>query len=382
MNMRVFTSICMFFILSYASAQTDTIKSISTVSFNVSYIGETVINHRGGIQKGSCYEGMANLTALFETNKAHLWKGGKLFINTAYTHGGNPSKDFIGDFQGASNIEADNLTYFHEMWYSQLLGRTEVTIGLQDLNSEFASSEYATTFLNSSFGVHSTIADNIVAPIFPLTAFGVQIIHNFNEHLALKMITFDGFPDDFSKNNPYNLHWKFDSEDGLLNIAELTWKPVISQLLEGKYSVGAYTHHHITKEEYSDHNIWEITNYGFYMTGDQLLRKNSDGSYLSAFLQASVSPYQRNENWYYIGVGINKKGVFSNDIKDLLGIAIASAGFDNYKGNETAIEVTYQYELMKQLSVQPDIQYIINPSGTESILQNALVTVLRFIIEI
>lgn len=358
------------------------VSTISPITLNASYIGEIMSNLRGGLKTGTSYHGMANFTVDLDFEKAHLWKGGNIFINAAHTHGGDHSAKFIGDFQVASNIEAEDLTYFHEMWFNQSIGRADITIGLQDLNVEFASSDYASSFINSSFGVHSTIADNIIAPIFPLTAFGIQFKYNFTSRLAVKLITFDGFPDDFSENNPYNLRWKFKKEDGLLNIGQITWQPRLKERLEGSYSFGGYTHYHITEGESQDHTIWEITNYGFYIVGDQVLAKYSNGSNLNSFFQASVSPNQQNENWYYLGWGMNYSCLFFKDQRDQIGFAIAHAGFDNQNRNETAIELTYHYRLTEQILIQPDFQFIINPSGTDQNLKNAVVSALRFRLEI
>lgn len=364
-----------------SAAQNDSITG-GALQINASYIGEVITNFSGGIKRGSVYQGMGNFLINYDTKKAKLWNGGRFYINAAHTHGGSPSKTYIGDFQVASNIEADNLTYFHEMWYSQDIGRAQVTIGLQDLNVEFASSENASMFLNSSFGVHSTIADNIIAPIFPLTAFGIQLKYYIHSRLAVKLIAFDGFPDDFSKDNPYNLHWKFTKEDGLLNIAEISWQPRIKEKLEGIYSVGSYTHHHIAKEDPIRSDSWEITNYGFYVVADQNLAERENGSIIRSFFQASISPYQKNENWYYLGLGVNYSNIFIRSGHDVLGLALAHAGFAEHRGNETTLELTYQYQINDQLIVQPDFQYIINPSGTSQDLENAFVTSARFLISL
>lgn len=160
----------------------------SPFGFEASYIGDVVNNFSGGIKKGGSYLGMANIKLSFETEKARWWKGGKFFIHGANTHGGEPSRDFIGDFQGVSNIEAGNLTYLHELWYKQTIGKFIFTLGLQDLNAEFMTSEYAGHFINSSFGVHSTIADNVPTPIFPLTAFGLQFQYQISDKITAKMI--------------------------------------------------------------------------------------------------------------------------------------------------------------------------------------------------
>ncbi len=364
-------------LLNNSNAQNVTLIKEHALQINASYVGEVITNHAGGIRKGTSYQGMGNFMLEYDTEKGKLWKGGKFYLNAAHTHGGNPSSLFIGDFQVASNIEAGDLTYLHEMWISQTIGKAQITIGLQDLNVEFASSNHGSLFLNSSFGVHSTIADNIIAPIFPLTAFGAQLKYHINSRIALKLIAFDGFPDDFSENNPHNLRWRFKKEDGLLNIAELTWQPRIKGSLDGTYSFGSYTHHHFAEGDTKYTDTWEITNYGFYLVADQTLATHDNGSVVNAFLQASVSPSQKNENCNYFGFGLNYTNLFAKNDKDIIGIAVAHAGFAN-RSSETTFELTYQYQLNDQLSIQPDFQYIINPSGTDMDLENAFVTALRF----
>ena len=71
--------------------------------------------------------------------------------------------------------------------------------------------------------------------------------------------------------------------------------------------------------------------------------------------------------------------------KDNLGIAIAFASLNNkilnmdsktYSNCETAIELTYNYQLTEHLCIQPDVQYILNP-GMKRQYDNALIGMLR-----
>ena len=64
---------------------------------------------------------------------------------------------------------------------------------------------------------------------------------------------------------------------------------------------------------------------------------------------------------------------------DVFGIALTSALLsDESKKHETVIELTYKCQIIDQLFIQPNLQYIINPAGTEEKLNNALVAGLRF----
>ena len=167
------------------SQEGDEIRT-SAIQLNAVYKGDFVYNMDGGIATGTTYLGLADLFIGFDTQKAGLWKGGEFLIHGANTHGGEPTSNLVGDFQGVSNIEAGNHTFLYELWYRQTIANFTATIGLQDLNVEFANSEVSALFLNSSFGVHSVIAGNISAPIFPVTKPGLTLSAVISDKVTLK----------------------------------------------------------------------------------------------------------------------------------------------------------------------------------------------------
>lgn len=132
----------------------------------VSYIGDVVGNFKGGVKRQSTYLGLANVHLSLNTQNAGWWRGGELHLNLANTHGGMPD-DFIGDFQGVTNIEAGDRTFFQELWFCQSFGKLSASVGIKDMNAEFSVNEFGGTFINSSFALHSTFTDNISASIFP-----------------------------------------------------------------------------------------------------------------------------------------------------------------------------------------------------------------------
>ena len=338
--------------------------------FNASYIGDVVSNFSGGIKTGTTYLGLANIKAGFNTETANWWKGGRMYINIGNTHGGEPSATLVGDFQGISNIEAGNLSFLYELWYKQKLGKLEMTVGLQDLNADFATNESGSIFTNSSFGIQSSIADNVAPPIFPLTALGANVKWSISDTFLWEAAIFDGTPDDF-ETNPYNTEWKLSKNQGFLTVTELQVKKSLIIGKIGNYKFGVYYHQH------NDTIAVEQKNGGFYFTGDQQIT-----SKLFVFSQVGISPKEMNKNNRYFSIGLNCKGPFDKRPNDQVGIAIAYAGIDgNAVGSETAIEMMYQFEVTKNIYLRPDIQYIINPAGTETKLKNALVGFLRFGIE-
>ncbi len=376
-------AIILFLTFTGYSQDNDSIRG-RAFTFGASYISDTGYNFRGGIKTGAVYMGMLNLTLGIDTEKAGWWKGGEVFINAANTHGGKASETLIGDFQTASNIEAGDLTYLHELWYKQKIGNASFVVGLQDLCVEFLSSESAGLFLNSSCGVHSTVASNLMVPIFPLTSLGAQIHYDFTDKLTMKLAIFDGIPDNFSSNK-YNLNWNLSRNEGYIAFSEISYKK-ITEAHSAIYRLGSYYHngHFFNKSDGAGNTITEShpANYGLYLVTDHTLYKNQAGKELTLFTQTSISPRSLNDNWYYLGAGINYKGLFQKNLDDVLGFAVVHSGLDNEIGNETTFELTYKSQFGDHFFVKPNLQYIINPAGTENKLKNALVGFVRFGIEL
>ncbi len=347
-------------------------------TFEASYSGDLVNNVEGGIRTGSVYLGMVNLMAGINTEKAGFWKGGGFFINISNTHFGQPSGEIIGDFQVVSNIEAGNHLYIQEMWFSQEFGPVSLTGGLQDLNVEYVNTDNGGLYLNSSFGIIPTISCNVPAPIFPLTALGLSVNWKISEKTRWLAAIYDGSPTDF-EDNPYNVRWELNADGGTLLISELQHSMEFNSN-PGTYKVGLYTHHHTTApiEESGNAELIYKTNYGLYAIADQALWKSPGGNRnLGLFVQLGLTPKRFNFNHYYMGMGLNYTGLLNRNGDDVLGMAIAHAGLKGINGNETTLELTYRVPITKNIFIQPDFQYIINPAGTEEKLDDCLAVIFR-----
>lgn len=348
-------------------------KKENPFSFETSYIGDALINIDGGIEQGSTFMGMANLIMHFDTEKGKLWKGGELCINASHTHGGEATTNLIGDFQTASNIEAGNLTYMYEMWYKQTFDKVSITIGLQDLNAEFVSNDFGAGLINSSFGIPSTFAANIPSPIFPNTEYGIAINWQIYDWLTFQSSIFKCDEGDFEK-NPYNLKSDFKSDKNYQIYNELNIHRNIFLELPGVLKLGSYY--------YKNHNVGKdhSNNYGFYLLAEQIILKQNNGvSRMGVFTQASYSANNFCDNPLYLGLGCNYKAISIKRPQDELSFGIAYAKLNNNIVNrETVFELNYLVQFTENISVKPDLQYVINPAGTNVKLANALIAMLRF----
>jgi porin len=113
-----------------------------------------------------------------------------------------------------------------------------------------------------------------------------------------------------------------------------------------------------------------------YIHADQKITENS-GRGIGAFLQAGFSPSQSSINKTYLGLGVNLFGYLSKSKSDVLGLAIAYGNYNEKMGCETTLELTWQKQLRHNIYIQPDIQFIIHPSGIKSNLGNCLAGIVR-----
>jgi porin len=369
--LKKFSTTLLFFVFLFGNKSVAQSDKNSPFTFQASYVGDLVANMAGGVKTGATYLGLANLKVGLDMEKAHWWKGGTFFVNAGNTHGGQPSETLVGDFQGVSNIEAGNLTFMYELWYRQQFGKFALTAGLQDLNADFAVCDNGALFGNSSFGILSSISDNIPAPIFPLTALGVCFHWNPDSLWTFKASVFDGTPDDFER-NPYNTQWRLSRNDGFLTVGEVDLGASVIKGLAGSYKMGAYYRH------CNDSIASKSDNYGIYFVGDQEVYRSQAGT-VSAFVQIGTSPKKDNDNNYYLGGGVTCAGFIPGRKDDTFGIALAYAHLHrNPVGSETALEVTYRCQVTENISLRPDVQYVLNPTRSDIKRRNAIVGTLRF----
>ena len=354
----------LFFALSIVSCIV--LKAQKPFYINGSYLGENANNLSGGIKTSSVYLGMAALQLGFETEKAGWWKNGQFFVFMANTHGASPSENLVGDRQIVSNIDAGSHSYIQELWIKQGFGKVELTVGVQDLNVEFANSEYGSLFSNSSFGILPIISNNISASIFPLTTLGLTVKWKVSDNVTWLNALYDGSPTDFDF-NPYNIIWEFISGDGMLAISECQYKTRFNEL-SGVYKVGAFSHNHLLEKiigtTLPDSLMKHV--FGLYVYGDQevWVRNNSK---VGIFLQFGYSSGEIINSDYYLGMGANFTGLFNAKGRDILGLAMAHEQYTHGFKSETAVELTYQYQFSDHFFVQPEFQYVINPSDWVSI---------------
>jgi porin len=325
-----------------------------------------------------------------------------LFVYGLGNHGGRAT-DLMGDFQVASNIEAVKAWRVFELWFQHNFINDQISVlaGLYDLNSEFDVLRPGTLFINSSFGIGAEYAQSGVngPSIFPISSLGVRLATFLGERTRIRLAVLDavsGNPNDLTSNE---IH--LSKEEGALIAGEVsiyTGKDFTedAQSVERSYvtrrrKVGRQ--HDVYKKDKINIGGWIYTsdfqvldnetsfekgNFGIYIGMQKYVPLNARDDYIAFFGRYGISSPRFNR----YGSALSGGFVISNPISgmdDSFGLAFSS-GFngknfqqiqESPETTETVLEFTYSLPLASWFLLQPDAQYVINPS-TRQELSNPL----------
>lgn len=360
-------------------AQTPDTKKESNLLLTANITLDNVNNLSGGIQQGSSLLALFDMSATYATENGFL-KNTSFHLHLLKTAGKGASENFIGDVQVASNIEGRYTLFVYELLIRHKIGNWMISAGMHDLNSEFMLSNYAGDFINSSFGIMPSVSLNVPVSIFPATTFGGLISYsqgNFDVLLGFYNLNYEFFEEEtFHFNNHFY-------QRGFLGVAEMHYRWFNNNKQVAEFRWGGYLKkcNEPNRENMPAECVNQL-NYGFFVIGDFNLMKFTSGSTIGAFVQAGLAPQSINWASQYIGGGFSYRCTPRKYFPEQIGIAVGSVelnefqndGFVNTNQSETVIEATATIPLTQRIKLQPDVQYILSPSG---IYNNALVALFR-----
>jgi len=338
------------------------------LALGLTYTGEPFWNLHGGIQTtgGAVYEGLLDLYVEFSTQAAGLWKGGSLFLLFQNKHGEDISPEYVGAFQLVTDMEAPNFTQISELWYRQsfLDDRIWVKVGKQDANDDFAGVASGLEFINPSGGFSPTIP----LASYPDQDLGVVLGFAPMPVVSIKLGVYSGDPD-----GNLSLKGAFTGLEGPMVLVE----PGLHYEIGGRpgdLGIGGWFNGtDIAKFEKDLQDPETVSEaYGWYLTWDQKLWSLQPGDMedvegIWIFGQYGWAPPDRSAAEHYLGGGVEVSGLIPGRGEDVFGVGFFHVWFseelDLSKKTETAIEFFYKIQLFGFLNLQPDLQYIINPSG-------------------
>lgn len=306
--------------------------------------------------------GLVDYSLAIDTEKLNLIPGGTVYVLGQTLYSLNFNRDFIGDIQDFSSINAPVMTQLSEYWYRQSLAdnKIKIKVGKQDANCDFDAIDSSSDFINSSF----TLIPTVPMPSYPDQGLGIATLIKPTEKFNLKAGFFDGE----ANGGESGFNTFFDNDGGHFTIVEGGFSPTIKNH-PGNYIAG-YWHHSGDAEEISESSarIFGSDN-GFYTAFEQSLyrekfdEENDQGLYIQG--QFGSNPSDRNIIARYYGASFTYKGLLPKRDNDILGFGSAIADLTSRfsRRNETAIEGFYKIQITPWFAIQPDMQYIFNPGG-------------------
>ncbi len=328
----------------------------------------------GGLERDLAVLYAANFVAELDGDSIGL-PGLVLHADLQLTGGDELSSELVGDAQTVDNIEAVGALRPLEVWLSYQFGASEqgtAKFGIVDLNADFDAQEVGSLFINSSHGIGPEFSQTGAngPSIFPTTT-GAALVGWSEESWAVRLGAFNAVAG--NPERPKRTVLALPGEDGLLMVGEVDVKLYPTLLVR----LGGW---HYTSEFdplLSAPDLQPNTkNRGIY----SMVELQRGG--LGAWLRAGIANAEINPIESYIGGGI-AQDAFGGRV----GVAIAHArlgedAMDSFRLDqitprraETALELTYARSV-GFFSLQPNLQYIINPGWDDSI-PNALVVGLR-----
>jgi porin len=349
--------------------------------------------HWGVVEKFS-YPGLLDFGVEIDTEKACLWQGGTLFVSSFLTYGRDAAHD-SGTFANPSSIAAYDTIRLFEAWYEQRLFGDKLSIraGQIALDSEFATSDMAAELMINNFGYQGIVSAFDGHSQFGVAGLGVRVLlepqFSALPGAYLMAAVSEGNPDgaaDADGGPLNNTGVRYDFQFGVAGSFELGYRLDADhgwEGLPGIYKAGFFYHTDgnqrpplvdLAGNAHEDNQV-------FYVRGDQMVwaeegQEDQEGQGLGVFAQYSYAPGAVNNQSWEAGGGVAYYGLLPTRDRDraLLGVLVTNnselfrqctvdASGNFHDGCEYAFEATYIIQMAPWWTVQPDVQYIVNPSG-------------------
>jgi porin len=204
------------------------IAAESRVSAGLDLTFEAAFGLKGGVDTGETAHGIVLAHASWhgpaDRDEAVAWSGYASALGVA---GHGPTGRFIGDFLGASNIEAHRSARLYTWWLEAARGDWSLRAGALLADEEFAGTDVGSFLINSAFGWPAFISANTIntGPAYFVAAPGVRIERTWGDSAEWRLGVYDGDSFDSHEGDPrpsrHGLHYDLGGDQGWFIISEV-----------------------------------------------------------------------------------------------------------------------------------------------------------------
>jgi porin len=367
------------------------------VKVEAGFITEVFGNPVGGLRQSARAVTSSNLDFWFDLGRLANLTGTQLHASGAWRSGGSLSSEVVGnvlDIQEAFGNQTIRLMSL-AVEQSLLDDRLQLAAGRLAPGDDFLASDLYCYFVSSAFCGNplGLLLDEPAFVAFPVSTWGVRARVAPKPWGYLTTGVYEADPGLNGTSN-HGIDFRLSDDDGVLSIVEAGW--MTTDLMggrPGRVAVGGwYDTSRFTILDRPAHE--QNGNAGYWVLAEQMVHAESPGSRqgLTPFMALSAAPDDDvNVMPAFLVAGLVYRGLFPSRDDDTTVLGLAWGSFSDElarrqraaqragrrrqgpQEDEIAIELGHRFELawLPWLTVQPDVQYIIDPAGTGDI-ENAL----------
>jgi porin len=381
----------------------DEIAAHTPVTLFFDYYGVVQGNPVGGLRADAAFTQEMVFGGTVDLAKAVHWDGASLRVSAAFASGYDLS-NAVGNFFTVSQAFVTPGMAFYELYLQQNLfdEKLQVRVGRMSSGDQFATLPAFGQLVSGGLdGNPSSLFSNAPFTSSPVATWGATVAFNPTSEFYANSGVFQA-TSRLGKAAYRGMDFSIREGDGVLVLQEVGWTPTFgaeeasksgkSSLpgfagLTGQFGVGAY-YFNFAVPKFSGGT--QSNGFGFYAMGQQMVwRSRADGDRAVSLWGGVVySPQEEIAIMPVMGfAGAIWQGPIPSREKDALVFAWMIGNFSrdyaDSLGNaprptyESVFEWTYIVQLNDNLSIQPDLQYIVRPGGSGAV-GNALVIGLQF----
>jgi porin len=332
----------------------------------------------GGLRRGEAYAGQLNVEIDANLEKLAGLSGLRFDVSGAWSSGTDLSLDIGNTFTVAQYFEGRQVRLAN-MYFEQSLfdGRLALKAGRFSTGSDFLTSPIDFSFVNEALNpILLAVQENVPGVTAdPNVTWGGRVAVRPTPALSLSAGAFYSDPT-LNQLTANGTEFGITSAAGYFVVGEVSYLVHAENNapgLPGRYRLGGY----YDSNQYvslSNPGHQQTGNYGLYVMGEQMVfREGGPGSAQGLSLfgaliytpTASINPLP-----WFGSAGASYRGLLPARDRDTAAFALYYGGFSRYLHGQTyelVLEWTYLIALGRRLTVQPDVQYVINPGGVSSV---------------
>lgn len=361
-------------------------------------------NVSGGREQGEAYSDNFDFGLRFDLEKIVGWQGASFTVQGVQRDGTSLTDNYIGNFYQVQQNFGVQTTMFYGIYLDQkfLDDKVSFKIGRFATNDDFANSPiYGLYMGNAIDGNPKALVSSGAFTSYPGSTWAARLKVDTSEETNFSLGVYQN--NDWLYNDRKNgLDWSIRGNDGVMFIGQVGWTPEFNKRpvtstasstggksakavqpatemkgLPGHYWIGAY--YSTWETPAFDSGEMRDGKYGFYLHADQMVYQESVGSDQGLTIWSALV-YQPDEKVniipFQVNAGLVYKGLLpwrDND-STIFGASYGKFSEDyaseqSKLGNgapdyEVVFEFGHRIQLTKFAYVMPEVQYIMNPSGT------------------